>query len=178
MKVLWKKIDQMWSDYHFLILSKMTVQINATEFSVNSWETPRFSRTILHGSLAGSREYKQYRTKNNDNTKTTKQELVKNWSKNKADRIFFLRKGTFFASEAEGRGESNVICLSPADSQPFNLDKLTNSHPFCTQSTSPFSQDTPSSTSFFAKFIAYVTSGWKFDRTDQRALCFKIASDI
>ena len=45
----------------FLILSKMTVQINATEFSVNSWETPRFSRTILHGSLAGSREYKQYR---------------------------------------------------------------------------------------------------------------------
>ena len=56
-----KKIAQMWSDYHFLILSKMTVQINAKEFSVNSRETPRFSRTILHGSLAGSREYKQYR---------------------------------------------------------------------------------------------------------------------
>ena len=88
----------------------MTVQINAKEFSVNSWETPRFSRTILHGSLAGSREYKQYRTKNNDNTKATKQELVKNWSKNKADRIFFLRKGTFFASE--GRvGESQTYNL-------------------------------------------------------------------
>ena len=62
LKVLWKKIDRMWSDYRFLIFSKMSVQINAKKFSENSWETPGFSRTILHGNLAGSREYKQYRT--------------------------------------------------------------------------------------------------------------------
>ena len=45
----------------FLIFSKMSVQINVKKFSENSWETPGFSRTILHGNVAGSREYKQYR---------------------------------------------------------------------------------------------------------------------
>ena len=60
--LLWRwKIDQMWSDYHFLMFSKMSVQINAKEFSENSWETSGFSTKILHGNLAGSRGYKQYR---------------------------------------------------------------------------------------------------------------------
>ena len=46
-----KKIDQMWSDYRFLIFSKMSVQINAKKFSENSWETPGFSTTILHANF-------------------------------------------------------------------------------------------------------------------------------
>ena len=46
-----KKIDQMWSDYRYLIFSKMSVQINAKKFSENSWETPGFSTTILHGNF-------------------------------------------------------------------------------------------------------------------------------
>ena len=56
-----KKIDQMWSEYHFFIFSRILVQINAKEFSENPWETLGFSRTILLGNLARSREYKQYR---------------------------------------------------------------------------------------------------------------------
>ena len=128
LKVLWKKIDQMWTDYRFLIFSKMSVQINAKKFSENSWETPGFSRTILHGNLAGSREYKQYRNQNQRQHK----------GHNKADPILFssrkvpfLVRGTGESGfRREGRGESNLICLSPADSQPFILDKLTTSHPF------------------------------------------------
>ena len=123
-----KKIDQMWTDYRFLIFSKMSVQINAKKFSENSWETPGFSRTILHGNLAGSREYKQYRN----------QKQRQHKGHNKADPILFssrkvpfLVRGTGESGfRREGRGESNLICLSPADSQPFILDKLTTSHPF------------------------------------------------
>ena len=81
MKVLWKKIYQMWSDYRFLIFSKMSVQINAKKFSENSWETPGFSRTILHGNLAGSREYKQYQNQKQRQHKgresITRKELIK-----------------------------------------------------------------------------------------------------
>ena len=83
----------------------MSVQINAKKFSENSWETPGFSRTTE--TWPGHENTSNIETKNNDNTKATKQELVKNWSKNKADRIFFLRKDTFFASEA-GIGESQT----------------------------------------------------------------------
>ena len=81
LKVLWKKIDQMWSDYRFLIFLKMSVQIKAKKFSENSWETPGFSRTILHGNLAGSPEYKQYRNQKQRQHKghetTTRKELTK-----------------------------------------------------------------------------------------------------
>ena len=56
-----KKIDQKWSEYHFFIFSRILVQINAKEFSENSWETLGFSRTVLLGNFARSREYKQYR---------------------------------------------------------------------------------------------------------------------
>ena len=56
-----KKIDQMWSEYHFFIFSRILVQINAKEFSENSWETLGFSGTILLWNFARSREYKQYR---------------------------------------------------------------------------------------------------------------------
>ena len=76
-----KKIDQMWTDYRFLIFSKMSVQINAKKFSENSWETPGFSRTILHGNLAWSREYKQYRNQKQPQHKghetITRKELIK-----------------------------------------------------------------------------------------------------
>ena len=37
------------------------MQINAREFSENSWETLGFFRTVLLGNFARSREYKQYR---------------------------------------------------------------------------------------------------------------------
>ena len=56
-----KKIDQMWSEYHFFIFSRILVQIKAKEFSENSWETLGFSRTVLLGNFARSREYKEYR---------------------------------------------------------------------------------------------------------------------
>ena len=56
-----KKIDQMWSEYHFFIFSRLLVQINAKEFSENSWETLGFSGTILLWNFARSRENKQYR---------------------------------------------------------------------------------------------------------------------
>ena len=94
-----KKIDQMWTDYRFLIFSKMSVQINAKKFSENSWETPGFSRTILHGNLAGAREYKQYRNqkqRQREGHKTiTRKELTK---KKCRPNFFFLGKGTFFGT--------------------------------------------------------------------------------
>ena len=53
------------------------MQINTKEFFENSRETLGFSRTILLGNLARSREYKQYRkNKGNDNRKATKKQLV------------------------------------------------------------------------------------------------------
>ena len=76
-----KKIDHTWSDYRFLISSKMSVQINAKKFSENSWETPGFSRKIFHGNLTGSREYKQYRNQkqrqHKDHETITRKELTK-----------------------------------------------------------------------------------------------------
>ena len=74
-------------------------------------------------------------TKSNDNRKATKQELDRYevTKENIADRIFVLGKVTNgtgngeWGFRREGRGESNLICLSPGESQPF---KLTTSHPF------------------------------------------------
>ena len=84
--------------------------------------------------------------------------------------------GEWLQKRGSGRVKPNLfIARGQSAFQSGQTDYLS---PFFTQTTSQFSQDTPSSTSFFAKFIAYVTSGWKFDRTDQTALCFKIASVI
>ena len=161
------------------------MQINSKGFSENSWETLGFSRTILIGNLARSREYRQYRKQKQrqqkGDEKRTRYEVTKIapspfsqegypfWGRGTGDGEWGLRR--------EGRGESNLICLSPGESHPFKLDKLTTSHPF-----SPILYHHllthPGSTSFFAKFLVYVTVGWKFDRTDQTALSFKIACEI
>ena len=129
-----KKIDQMWSEYHFFIFSRILVQINAKEFSENSWETLGFSGTILLGNFARSREYKQYRNQKQrqqkGDEKRTRYEVTKI-----ASSAFSYRKSTLFGDgewgfRREGRGESNLICLSPGESHPFKLDKLTTSHSF------------------------------------------------
>ena len=170
-------MDQIWSDYHFLMFLRILVRINAKEFSENFREMNLgFSRTILYGNLAD----------NNDNRKATKQGLVLRWQKNKGDRIFFSGKVAFWgiadggsgASEGrQGRGESNLICLSPGVSQPFKINKLTSSHHFSPNlDCNLVTHSVP--LRFFAKFLASVTSGWKSDRTDQTSLCFKIASGI
>ena len=72
--------DVNWLPF-FNILDSQSVQINAKKFSENSWETPGFSRTILHGNLAGSREYKQYQNQKQRQHKgresITRKELIK-----------------------------------------------------------------------------------------------------
>ena len=127
--LLWRcleKINQMWSEYHFLIFSRILVQINAKEFSENSRETLWFSRTILLGNLARAREYKQYRKQKHRQQKGDENSTVR----------FFSGKVPFFGTggrrggfRRESRGESNLTCLSPGESHP-KLDKLTHFHPF------------------------------------------------
>ena len=141
-------MDQIWSDYHFLIFLRILVRINAKEFSENFREMNLgFSRTILYGSLAD----------NNDNRKATKQGLVLRWQKNKGDRIFFLRKGSFFGDcgrgkwgfrreAGSGRVKPNLfIARSESAFQNKQTDFLS---PFFTQSRLQFS-NTLSSTSVF-----------------------------
>ena len=134
-----EKMDQMWSDYHFLIFLRILVHwINAKEFSEDSWEmTVGFFRTILHGNLARSREYEQYRNQKQRQQKGDETKFVMRWQKNKSDRIFFLRKGTVFDTgdeewgfRREGREESHLTCLWPGESHPSKPRKLTTSHPF------------------------------------------------
>ena len=118
--LLWRcfeKIDQMWSDYHFLIFLRILVHwIDAKELSENSWEmTVGFSRTILHGNLARSREYEQYRNLKQRQQKGEETKFVMRWQENKSDRIFlssgkvpFLVRGTT-SGASEGRvGESQT----------------------------------------------------------------------
>ena len=62
--LLWRCFEKNRSDVKwipFFMFSRILMQINAKEFSENSWETLGFSRTILLGNLARSREYKQHR---------------------------------------------------------------------------------------------------------------------
>ena len=106
-----KKIDQMWSEYHFFIFSRILVQINAKEFSENSWETLGFSRTGLLGNFARSREYKQYRKQK----KTTTERRRKNislWGDNNSTVRFFSGKVPLLGTgsgASEGRvGESQT----------------------------------------------------------------------
>ena len=85
----------------------------------------------------------------------------------KPTEFFFLGKGTFFGTgdggewlqkRGSGRVKPNLfIALGQPAFQSEQTDYLS---PFFTQTTSQFSQDTPSSTSFFAKFILglHVTS--------------------
>ena len=75
-----------------------------------------------------------------------------------------------------GRVKPNLFIAqgeSPIQTRQTDL----NLSPFFTQATSP-SSDTPSSTSFFAKLLVHVTSGWKFHRNNKKALCFINVSDI
>ena len=65
--------------------------------------------------------------------------------------------GEWLQKRGSGRVKPNLfIARGQSAFQSGQTDYLS---PFFTQTTSQFSQDTPSSTSFFAKFIAYVTSG-------------------
>ena len=121
-----KKIDQMWSEYHFFYILE---NFSAKEFSENSWETLGFSRKILLGNLARSREYKQYRKQKRraeeGAEKRTRYEVTKI-----APSAFFGGGDGEWGFRREGRGELNLICLWPGESHPFKLDKLTTSHPF------------------------------------------------
>ena len=106
-----KKIDQMWTGYHFIIFSRILVQINAKEFSENSRETLWFSRTILLGNLARAREYKQYRKQKHrqqkGNEKRTGYEVTKIApSAFSQERCLFLGRGTA-SGAAEGRVGEN-----------------------------------------------------------------------
>ena len=106
-----KKIDQMWSEYHFFIFSRILVQINAKEFSENSWETLGFSRTVLLGNFARSREYKQYRKQKQrqqkGDEKRTRYEVTKIApSAFSQERCLFLGRGTA-SGASEGRVGEN-----------------------------------------------------------------------
>ena len=128
--LLWRCFEKNRSDVKwipFFMFSRILMQINAKEFSENSWETLGFSRTILLGNLARSTEYKQHRKQKQrqqkGDEKRTRYEVTK-----------IAPSASAFSQERYlnfwGRGESNIICLSPRKSHPFKLDKLTTSHPF------------------------------------------------
>ena len=124
-----KKIDQMRSEYHILIFWRILVQINAKEFSENSRESLGFSRTILLWNFARSREYKQYRKQKQRQQKGDENRNHYEVTKT-APSAFSQERYLFWDGKwgfrREGRGKSNLICqLSPGESHPFELDKLT-----------------------------------------------------
>ena len=94
-----------------------------------------FLKQFCTGTWPGQENTSNIETKSNDNRKATKRELDRYevTKENIADRIFFLGKVTNgrrdgeWGFRREGRGESNLICLSAGESQPF---KLTTSHRF------------------------------------------------
>ena len=90
MKVLWKNgSDVKWLPF-FNILRILVHWINAKEYSENSWEmTLGFSRTIMHGNLARSRKYEQYRNQKQRQQKGDETKFIMRWQKNKSNRIFF-----------------------------------------------------------------------------------------
>ena len=99
-----KKIDQMWSEYHFFIFSRILVQINAKEFSENSWETLGFSGTILLGNFARSREYKQYRKQKQRQQKGDKRRT--RYEVTKIARSAFSQERYLFWGRGTGSGAS------------------------------------------------------------------------
>ena len=185
--LLWKCIEkknQMWSDYRFLIFSKMSVpsprkkKFGRLYFLINSW------RVIFSWPLRCRCVWFRYCLYSRDPSKFPCKIVLPGVSQEFSENFFALictffgtgDGGEWLQKRGSGRVKPNLfIACRQSAFQSGQTDYLS---PFFTQTTSQFSQDTPSSTSFFAKFIAYVTSGWKFDRTDQTALCFKIASVI
>ena len=59
--LLWRCFEKNRSDVKWIPFFYILENFSAKEFSENSWETLGFSRKILLGNLARSREYKQYR---------------------------------------------------------------------------------------------------------------------
>ena len=170
-----KKIDQMWSEYHFFIFWRILVRRNFPRIPEKPWD---FLEKFCSGTWPDQENTSNIENKSNDNRKATKNSL---WGDKNSTVRFFSGKVPFLGTgdgewgfRRAGRGESNLTCLSPGESHPFKLDKLTTSHPF-----SPILYHHllthPGSTSFFAKFLVYVTSGWKFDRKDQTSLSLKRA---
>ena len=128
--LLWRCFEKNRSDVKWIPFFYILENFSAKEFSENSWETLGFSRKILLGNLARSREYKQYRKQKRraeeGAEKRTRYEVTKI-----APSAFFLGGGDGeWGFRREGRGELNLICLWPGESHPFKLDKLTTSHPF------------------------------------------------
>ena len=74
--------------------------INAKEFAENSWETLGFSRTILLGNLARSREYKQYRKQKQRQQKGDEKRT--RYEKTKIAPSDFPRKGNFLGGRRVG----------------------------------------------------------------------------
>ena len=111
-----KKIDQMWSEYHFFIFSRILVQINAKEFSRIPEKLWDFREQFCSGTSPDQEKTSNIENKSNDNRKATKKNSL--WGDKNSTICFFSGKLPVLGrgvglQKPEGRGESNLICLSP-----------------------------------------------------------------
>ena len=131
----------------FLIFSRILVQINAKEFLENSRETLGFSRTILLGNLARSREYKQYRKQKQrqqkGDEKRTRYEVTKIApSPFSQERYPFWGRGTGVGLQKGGSGRIKPNFFIARGESPFQTRQTDYLSPIFTHSISRFI-DTP-----------------------------------
>ena len=102
--LLWRCFEKNRSDVKWIPFFYILENFSAKEFSENSWETLGFSRKILLGNLARSREYKQYRKQKQRQQKGDKRRT--RYEVTKIARSAFSQERYLFWGRGTGSGAS------------------------------------------------------------------------